>query len=104
MQQGIRNRCGGLIAVLMASTDGLLTRRKRCGALGRIRTRLVTGMRAIGQTRIPLRPWATPPDVEKKQTRIITWEQEQTRTSETCGAIEPQWIPVSDHRDPVGPR
>ena len=44
----------------------------------------------------PLETMGEPPDVEKKQTRTITWEQEQTRTSETCGTIEPQWIPVSE--------
>ena len=44
----------------------------------------------------PLETMGEPPNVEKKQTRIITWEQEQTRTSETCGAIEPQWMPVSE--------
>ena len=44
----------------------------------------------------PLETMGTPPDVEKKQTRTITWEQEQTRTSETCGTIEPQWLEASD--------
>ena len=44
----------------------------------------------------PLETMGEPPDVEKKQTRTITWEKEQTRTSETCGTIEPQWIPVSE--------
>ena len=44
----------------------------------------------------PLETMGEPPNVEKKQTRTITWEKEQTRTSETCGAIEPQWIPVSE--------
>ena len=51
----------------------------------------------------PLETMGEPPDVEKKQTRTITWEKEQTRTSETCGAIETQWVEASDHRDPVGP-
>ena len=44
----------------------------------------------------PLETMGTPPDVEKKQTRTITWEQEQTRTSETCGTIEPQWLEASE--------
>ena len=44
----------------------------------------------------PLETMGTPPDVEKKQTRTITWEKEQTRTSETCGTIEPQWLEASE--------
>ncbi len=44
----------------------------------------------------PLETMGEPPDVEKKQTRIITWEKEQTRTSETCGTIEPQWLEASE--------
>ena len=44
----------------------------------------------------PLETMGTPPDVEKKQTRTITWEQEQTRTSETCGTIETKWLEASD--------
>ena len=44
----------------------------------------------------PLETMGTPPDVQKKQTRTITWEQEQTRTSETCGTIEPQWLEASE--------
>ena len=44
----------------------------------------------------PLETMGEPPDVEKKQTRTITWEQEQTRTSETCDTIEPQWLEASE--------
>ena len=44
----------------------------------------------------PLETMGEPPDVQKKQTRTITWEQEQTRTSETCDTIEPQWLEASE--------